>query len=30
VVTEQLQRLVDADGGDLDHSALFTLVADGG
>jgi 2-hydroxy-3-oxopropionate reductase len=30
VVTEQLQRLVDAGGGDLDHSALFTLVADGG
>jgi 2-hydroxy-3-oxopropionate reductase len=30
VVTEQLQRLVDEGGGDLDHSALFTLVTDGG
>jgi 2-hydroxy-3-oxopropionate reductase len=30
VVTDQLQQLVDAGGGDLDHAALFTLVADGG
>jgi 2-hydroxy-3-oxopropionate reductase len=28
VVTEQLQRLVDSGGGELDHAALFTLVAD--
>lgn len=30
VVTDQLQRLVDAGGGELDHSALFSLLAEGG
>jgi 2-hydroxy-3-oxopropionate reductase len=29
VVAEALRRLVEEDGGDLDHSALYTLVSDG-
>jgi 2-hydroxy-3-oxopropionate reductase len=30
VVADALRRLVDGGGGDLDHSALYTLVAEGG